>query len=236
MGKHLIRTGLFFLTLLAALVGTVLLWQGPVVQAFTPLLEPEADAPVQLASETTTTADRQLWQVCVRGSGRGELYSSQGDWLQALDFAGGETATMAMPPGDYWILCDSGRRVGFRLAQNASLTMLGGAGWTDGEILYVTDLPGCSVEVVCWLTQDEWESGAYETTRLELWSGENMQSMALTFSPDQEPEDNGYYRSSCRFEGLSPGTYALQRNGQPVVEMELTRIQPDYMVVLGGEK
>ena len=48
--------------------------------------------------------------------------------------------------------------------------------------------------------------------------------------------DNGYYRSSCSFQGLVPGTYMLERDGQLAATVTVTAEEPEYMVVLGGEK
>ena len=53
--------------------------------------------------------------------------------MQNLTFYDGETLTMAMPPGDYYLQREDGTQIGFRLAQNASLRMVGSNGWTDGE-------------------------------------------------------------------------------------------------------
>ena len=54
--------------------------------------------------------------------------------------------------------------------------------------------------------------------------------------PELAPEDNGYYRSSCSFQGLVPGTYMLERDGQLAATVTVTAEEPEYMVVLGGEK
>ena len=55
-------------------------------------------------------------------------------------------------------------------------------------------------------------------------------------TPELAPEDNGYYRSSCSFQGLVPGTYMLERDGQLAATVTVTAEEPEYMVVLGGEK
>ena len=156
--------------------------------------------------------------------------------MQNLMFYDGETLTMAMPPGDYYLQREDGTQIGFRLAQNASLRMVGGNGWTDGEILYLENEPGCSIQVVCWLSQAEFESGQYEICWLNLRRGEVVESTALHFVPELAPEDNGYYRSSCSFQGLVPGTYMLERDGQLAATVTVTAEEPEYMVVLGGEK
>ena len=63
-----------------------------------------------------------------------------------------------------------------------------------------------------------------------------MQSAALHFSTELEPEDNGMYCQSWCFQGLSPGTYVLERNGQQAATVTLTRESLEYMLVLGGGK
>lgn len=226
MSKNLIRTGFLVLALAAALLVSVLLLRLPAVAA-------RASAAQQAVQ---TEATQPCWRVCVRGTGRAVLYSSQGDWMQNLTFYNGETLTMAMPPGDYYLQREDGTQIGFRLAQNASLRMVGGNGWTDGEILYLENEPGCSIQVVCWLSQAEFESGQYEICWLNLRRGEVVESTALHFVPELAPEDNGYYRSSCSFQGLVPGTYMLERDGQLAATVTVTAEEPEYMVVLGGEK
>ena len=91
MSKNLIRTGFLVLALAAALLVSVLLLRLPAVAA-------RASAAQQAVQ---TEATQPCWRVCVRGTGRAVLYSSQGDWMQNLTFYDGETLTMAMPPGDY---------------------------------------------------------------------------------------------------------------------------------------
>ena len=168
MSKNLIRTGFLVLALAAALLVSVLLLRLPAVAARV--------SAAQQAVQTEAT--QPCWRVCVRGTGRAVLYSSQGDWMQNLTFYNGETLTMAMPPGDYYLQREDGTQIGVRLAQNASLRMVGGNGWTDGEILYLENEPGCSIQVVCWLSQAEFESGQYEICWLNLRRGEVVETTA----------------------------------------------------------
>ena len=102
MSKNLIRTGFLVLALAAALLVSVLLLRLPAVAA-------RASA-AQQAVQTEATQPR--WRVCVRGTGRAVLYSSQGDWMQNLTFYNGETLTMAMPPGDYYLQREDGTQMG----------------------------------------------------------------------------------------------------------------------------
>lgn len=234
MVKNLIRTCLFFLALAASVVASALLFRAPMAAA---LSQDNQSAPAtNAATVSAVRAAAPVWRVCVRGTGTAELYSSQGDWMQSLDFADGETLTMAMPPGDYCLLRPDDHFVSFRLAQNAAISMLGGQGWTDGEILYMEDVPGGSIQVVCWLTPEEFDSGQYGICWLNLYGEELLQSTALHFVPELEPEDNGYYCQSWNFQGLPPGTYTLEKDGQPAAIVTLTDEEPDYMLVLGGGK
>ena len=233
MVKQWIRTALFVLSLLLSTGVSAMLFRVPIAAAVQQMeAVPAAEAvPVRAAERAVP-----LWQICVRGTGMADLYSSQGDWLQCLDLWEGETRTEAMPPGDYCLLREDGNFVSFRIKQNAAIEMLGGNGWSDGEILYLEDLPGGSVQVVCWLTPEEYESGQYRICWLNLYGLETMQSAALHFGTELEPEDNGMYCQSWRFQGLTPGTYVLERNGQMESTVTLTRENPEYMLVLGGGK
>ena len=89
MSKNLIRTGFLVLALAAALLVSVLLLRLPAVAA-------RASAAQQAVQ---TEATQPCWRVCVRGTGRAVLYSSQGDWMQNLTFYNGETLTMAIEIG-----------------------------------------------------------------------------------------------------------------------------------------
>lgn len=231
MVKKWIRTCLFFLALVLSVGVSALLFRSPIAAAVEQQ-EPQA-VPAALPAAHLAVP---VWQVCVRGSGIAELYSSQGDWLQRLDLTDGETETMAMPPGDYCLLRQDDSFVSFRLQQNAAIETLGGNGWTDGEILYLEDLAGGSIQVMCWLSPEEFASGQYRICWLNLYGEDTEQSQTLHFVPELTPEDNGRYCLSCSFQGLAPGTYRLERNGQPAATVTLTQAYPDYMLVLGGGK
>ena len=232
MIKHWIRTCLFVLSLLLSSGVTAMAFRVPIAAAV------ERAQPVAEAEPVAAVVEQAVpvWRVCVRGSGLADLYSSQGDWLQQLDLCDGETRTEAMPPGDYCLLREDENFVSFRLKQNAAIEMLGGNGWSDGEILYLEDLPGGSVQVVCWLTPEEFDSGAHRICWLNLYGTEGIQSAALYFNAELEPEDNGMYCQCWSFQGLKPGTYVLEKDGQQTATITLTREQPDYMLVLGGGK
>lgn len=226
MAKYLIRTCFLTFALIVSVFGSVQLLRLPAAAVYVQAQQPQLQR----------TADLQRWQVCVRGNGQAELYSAQNVWMQSLVLTEGEALTMAMPPGTYYLLQTDGSRVEFQLEENASLQVSGGHGWTDGEILYLQDEPGYRLQVVCWLTQEEFESGEYQICWLTLRHGEVIRSAALHFVPEQAPEDNGYYCSSCSFRGLPAGTYQLERNGEIAANVKVSAQIPEYMVVLGGEK
>ena len=233
MVKHWIRTSLFLLALLLSVAVSALAFRSPIAA----LAAQEAPAePTVIPVELAARAARPVWQVCVRGSGMAELYSSQGDWLQRLDLTDGETKTMAMPPGDYCLLRTDDSFVSFRLAQNAAISMLGGNGWTDGEILYLEDMTGCSIQTVVWLTPEEFDRGEHLICWINLQGEALTQSTALHFVPELEPEDNGRYCLSWTFRGLPPGTYDVERDGAPAATVTVSEKHPDYMLVLGGGK
>lgn len=232
MVKQWIRRCLFVLSLILSVGVSAALFRAPIAAAVSRTEQtPEVAVPVSAAELAVP-----LWQICVRGSGTAELYSSQGDWLERLDLYTGETKTKAMPPGDYCLLRQDESFVSFRLKQNAAIEMLGGNGWSDGEILYLEDLSGGSVQVVCWLTPEEFDSGEHRICWLNLYGEDGIQSAALHFPVDLEAEDNGMYCQSWSFQGLKPGIYTLEKDGQQAACITLTREHPDYMLVLGGGK
>lgn len=233
MVKKWIRTCLFILAMVLSVGGSAALFRAPIAAAVTQTREA---LPLPAAAIPTAHLAVPVWQICVRGTGIAELYSSQGDWLQRLDLTDGETKTMAMPPGDYCLLRQDDSFVSFRLQQNAAIEMLGGNGWTDGEILYIEDVPGGSIQVMCWLSPEEFDSGLHRICWLNLYGEGTEKSAALHFVPELEPEDNGRYCLSCSFQGLMPGTYQLEKDGQPAAAITLRQEEPTYMLVLGGGK
>lgn len=123
-----------------------------------------------------------------------------------------EVVADAVSPGKYIIENDEIGSVLFTLHENASLSVLGGSGWTDGEILYLSKEENGTLCVLCYVPITDVDAKQGLCCTYSLLSEDYASDRILHFSVETEQTDD-YYVQSCIFAGLREGTYSLIENG-----------------------
>lgn len=130
-----------------------------------------------------------------------------------------EAVTAAVGPDEYRIISEEGDVVTFRLRENAAVEVLGGYGWSDGEMLCLSRSPVCSLRIV-----RRTDDGAIYTYCLE-GGGKQRGNILHT----QENADCG----ECRFFGLPEGDYVLYENGVRAATLRLCADRPLVTLRIG---
>jgi len=121
---------------------------------------------------------------------------ADGTELCAAAVDGGGECALRLPAGGTYTLRAGALEASFTLEENASLSGVGGDGWTDGEILYLTDAPLCTLTVL----SDRAGDGSLEVTL----RGEGTEERRFLSA---ETGDRAV------FAGLKPGEYTLEAGG-----------------------
>lgn len=108
--------------------------------------------------------------------------------------------TLTLRPGRWRFSAEGRADVSFTLGENAAVTNVSGAGWTDGESLTLSQAVCGSVTVVKACTEEA--QFLYRLTGAET---EN-DCRALAFTPESEPVQR------CSFWNLPAGSYVLYEN------------------------
>lgn len=117
-----------------------------------------------------------------------------------------------IPPGKYIAENSALGSVLFTLHDNASVSVLGGCGWTDGEILYLSDNEIGTLSVLCYVPVSEVDPIDGLCCTYSLIGDTYASDRILRFTVETEQKD-GYYVQSCIFAGLPEGCYSLIENG-----------------------
>lgn len=140
-----------------------------------------------------------------------------------------EAVAEAIPPGKYIAENDNLGSVLFLLHENASLSVLGGSGWTDGEILYLSDQEIGTLYVLCYVPVSSVSPEDGLCCTYSLIGEQYASDRILRFTVETAQKD-GYYVQSCIFAGLSEGTYTLAENGIDCQTVTVTADEPNVKV------
>lgn len=184
--------------------------------------------PAVIISEPTAATDAtegSLWVRMVMVSALPEirLCRPDGVLLQSLKTnERGQAATDLLQPGEYLAVTDDSR-VSFRLNENASITVLEGNGWSDGELLY---LSGADVGTLtlrrCISPAEAAQGSGWIDYTLQRSGSERHQVLRF--------EAAGTYE--LVFYGLACGSYDLCENGVVRARIVITRSAADATLEL----
>ncbi|MCQ2419390.1 MAG: hypothetical protein MJ085_06350 [Clostridia bacterium] len=123
-----------------------------------------------------------------------------------------EAVADAIPPGKYIAENRDLGSVLFLLHENASLSVLGGCGWTDGEILHLSDNEIGTLNLFCYVPVSKVDPEDGLCCTYSLIGEQYVSDRILHFTVETAQKD-GYYVQSCSFAGLPEGSYTLVENG-----------------------
>lgn len=123
-----------------------------------------------------------------------------------------EVVTNGLQPGQYLAISEEIGAVLFSLHDNASVAMLSGNGWSDGEMVFMTTQQTGTVQVLRYLPL---ETVSAEDTVCYTYtlSGQGITTDRILRFTVKTAQAEGYYVNSCTFAGLADGEYQLWENG-----------------------
>ncbi len=163
---------------------------------------PEPEAPRVNHSEHT----QALWMrmVIVSQDQEIRLCRPDGSLLQTLySNEEGQSATDLLEPGEYLAVSQQSR-VAFLLEENASISVLRGNGWSDGEVLYLSGADNASLTL-------RRKIDAAELSESTLWIEYVLEGAGIRRHQILCCTEEGDY--TLLFLGLPSGTYSLYENG-----------------------
>lgn len=218
-------------TATAVLLGAVLLNCSGFIRAQEPTEQPQAPQAAQAAEAATEQRAQAAPElVLVRMLVKAEalpvgaqltLYREGEDTpVQTLTLnAQHEAVTTAVEPDEYRMISEEGDVVTFRLRENAAVEVLGGYGWSDGEMLCLSRSPVCSLRIV-----RRTDDGAIYTYCLE--GGGKQRGNILH-------RQQGTSSGECQFFGLPEGDYVLYENGVRAATLRLCADRPLVTLRIG---
>lgn len=136
-----------------------------------------------------------------------------------------EVVTNGLQPGQYLAISDEIGAVLFSLHDNASVAVLGGNGWSDGEMVYMTTQQTGTVQVLRYLSLESVpaDEGTCYTYTL---SGQGITTDRIIRFTTRTTQEDGCYLNSCTFAGLAAGEYELWENGTLLQSVSVTTQTP----------
>ncbi len=121
--------------------------------------------------------------------------------------------TLTLRPGRWRLSAEGSADVSFTLRENAAVSDVSGAGWTDGESLTLSQTVCGSLTVVKTQASD-----ASETQYIYRLAGAELENdcRALAFGPESEPTQY------CTFWELPAGSYILYENDAEVARITIS--------------
>ncbi|MBQ7871448.1 MAG: hypothetical protein IJ357_04845 [Oscillospiraceae bacterium] len=187
-----------------------------------PTAPPAATAAPTAATEPTEGA---LWVRMVIVSPLPELRLCRPDGvlLQTLHTNGrGQAATDLLEPGEY-LAVSADSRVRFRLNENASITVLEGNGWSDGELLYLSGEDTGTLTLLRSISPAEAAEGPGWMDYTLRRSGTERHQVLRFETAGTE---------TLIFRGLACGSYDLLENGVTRARIVITKSAPDVTLEL----
>ncbi len=174
--------------------------------------------------EAELAAAEPLWVRMVliadKPVGRIRICSADGMPLQTLTpDSEGRALSELMEPGTYLAFTQYGCAE-FLLRENASVEVLSGCGWSDGEQLHLTDAQVGTVTIEA--PRPETAEGWLDFV---LTDGDFRRREVVWFAPDEE-------RVCCTFAGVPFGTYVLEKSGVEQCNVVLTAEMPELSLTL----
>ena len=218
MKRSTIRIICAFLLMVLTLAGSM----GMIGAAVSPAPEPST-VPTVIGSPAA--ADETLWvrMMMVSEVPDIRLCRTDGALLQELSTNDAkQAATDLLQPGEY-LAVTAESRVTFRLNSNASITVISGEGWTDGEILYLTGSDVGTLRLQRIINSSELEGGNGWLDYVLVRSGSEHRQV-LRF------DTAGLHE--LMFYGLPYGSYSLYENGIFRARIIITKTAPDAVLEL----
>lgn len=142
-----------------------------------------------------------------------------------------EAVTQALPPGQYLAVSEQLGSVLFSLHENASVAVIGGNGWSDGEMLCMSARQTGTVRICRTVDQAAVDALDGFWCVYSLIGTEYASDRVLHFTVETEQKD-GKYRLSCMFGGLAEGTYTLLEDGAVVRQITISADAPEQELLL----
>lgn len=169
-----------------------------------------------VAQEDTPPTETEGAQVCavplssvwvrmviISSSSEVRLCRPDGALLQTLcPNSDGQCATDFLEPGEY-LAVSADSRVAFRLNENASITVLSGNGWSDGELLYLSGKHNAVIVITRTLE-------ASEVTAASDWLIFTLEGCGIRRRQVLRSGEAGSY--TVTFYGLAAGSYTVYEN------------------------
>ena len=144
-----------------------------------------------------------------------------------------EVVTNGLQPGQYLAISEEIGAVLFSLHRNASVAVLGGKGWSDGEMVYMTTQQTGTVQVLRDLPISSVPAEDGVCYRYTL-SGQGITTDRIIRFTTKTTQKDGFYQGSCTFAGLAAGEYELWENGTLLQRVSVTTDAPTA-VEIGGK-
>lgn len=122
-----------------------------------------------------------------------------------------EAVSNGLAAGQYALDGSDGSRALISLRENGSVAVLGGDGWTDGEMVHLTREFAGTVQLICYGT-----AGEHHAFTLE--GPEGSYDQVVSFVEDKP--------QGCSFGGLPAGSYTLWADGQQIQTMTISEQHP----------
>lgn len=131
-----------------------------------------------------------------------------------------EAVTSGLEPGQYLAVSEQIGGVLFSLHENASVAVIGGSGWSDGEMVYLTTQQTGTVRVCRYVAKDAVDAadGTWYTYSL---LGQDYASDRIVHITMESEQEAGDYLQCCTFSGLPEGVYTLWENGTELQTVEV---------------
>lgn len=143
------------------------------------------------------------------------LYDAHGNLIQTIEPSDGIAVSKLLPQGRYYAFTDK-LCAEFLLRTDRSVTIEGGCGWCDGEVLHITN-------------------EAVGTFCVEFLADDTFYDFRLTGTDEEWNKTvRGICNQTgrCEFYGLPYGSYVLYLGEEKVANVELSAEQPQVILVL----
>lgn len=150
------------------------------------------------------------------------LYDSEGNPLQSLTTdENGRAVSRLLEAGDYFAVTPNGCTA-FTLKSNAAVTVTAGCGWSDGEILHLTNEQVGNVTVACAVTDAQAATGWLD---LVLTDGTLRRREVVYCRKAGETVQ-------CSFSGIPYGSYRLEESGTVLCSVTVSVEAPEVQISL----
>lgn len=131
-----------------------------------------------------------------------------------------EAVTDGLQPGQYLAVSETIGSVLFSLHENASVSVIGGNGWSDGEMVWMSTQQTGTVRVCRYVEKSavDADDGTWYTYSLQ---GQDYAADRIIHITLETAQEGAYYVQCCTFSGLAEGSYALWENGTQIRTVEV---------------